>query len=282
MLAISSLALTATAATAAYDELRPGAETPVQEAGQTAWRPSDEFTQIAQPFIQPETGSLSSVTLQVWDVPSGYEIASAAIHEFSPSTGPSSLPIDGGTGGAISYEALPAVALGTPIAATIAFPDRPVLTAGTHYAIVVEPLTPSGENATFVTYVHYQGDVFAEFNPWQFRSGVDAWEGYSNGLYVLFNTDLVTSFGEPTAPTRVPAATCGVDATVSIPQSEGVVYDASRTGDVIVVTASAAAGYELPSDAVTEWQFDVSAVECSGGETPSKPTPPKQVQTAAE
>ncbi|MBX3196294.1 MAG: hypothetical protein KF727_14500 [Microbacteriaceae bacterium] len=65
----------------------------------------------------------------------------------------------------------------------------------------------------------------------------------------------------PLAPGLDPAAGCGVEPEVVVPSVEGVVYSQTRSGEVVSVTAAAAAGYVLP-DGEWEWEFTVTADPC--------------------
>lgn len=55
----------------------------------------------------------------------------------------------------------------------------------------------------------------------------------------------------PLAPTVVPAETCGVEGTVSIPVVEGVLYSQTQVGTLVTVTATAKAGYVITPGATT-------------------------------
>lgn len=134
----------ASAASAADEELRPGASSTVTTAN-TALRPAPPATRVAQQFVQPETGNLATVSVAVFDINDGYEVSSVAIHEFDEATGPSAAPIPGGTGVLAGYEADDSIFPGNPgLWANVDFPDRPELQAGVRYAIVVDPVNADG------------------------------------------------------------------------------------------------------------------------------------------
>lgn len=87
----------------------------------------------------------------------------------------------------------------------------------------------------------------------------------------------------PNAPVLVPAAKCGVEATVKIPDTEGVEYiskqDTTVKDKVIVtITAKAKEGYTIATGATSSWTFDLTATPCGEGPeenilvTPKAPT----------
>lgn len=51
---------------------------------------------------------------------------------------------------------------------------------------------------------------------------------------------------------------CGVEPTVSIPETEGVQYTQVRDGNTLTVTASTTPGYVFAAGAATSWTFDMS------------------------
>lgn len=69
---------------------------------------------------------------------------------------------------------------------------------------------------------------------------------------------------KPEAPTVKAADKCGVDGTVVIPTVEGIEYSQIKDGTKVTVTASAADGYVLADDAVTEWMLDIKGEACPG------------------
>ena len=86
---------------------------------------------------------------------------------------------------------------------------------------------------------------------------------------VVFGPDLVT----PAEPELTPAELCGEEASVNIPDTEGVVYEQSREGDVVTVTATPEEGYAFPDGAQTEWRLTIPEVEeCVTPEPTPEPT----------
>ncbi|KIA73413.1 hypothetical protein ANMWB30_23400 [Arthrobacter sp. MWB30] len=76
----------------------------------------------------------------------------------------------------------------------------------------------------------------------------------------------------PVAPELIPAAVCGIEATVSTPEVEGVVYRQTRTGSTITVTATATKGFVLADGATSSWEFTLSeVVPCVDTVTPATP-----------
>lgn len=261
-LVVAAVALSAAPAAAAYDEFRPGAASPIMTSN-GAWKPSNPTTRMAQPFIQSEDGRLASFSFEVNDIPTGHEIVSAAIHGFVVGVGPSAAPIAGGTGGTVSY----AAGTGTKIWATIEFPSRPLLAEGAHYAVVIDPFADPDHSASFSIPLAF-GATDPNYRPWAENNGV--WSGYGNAHHLIFTSELVSSFGETDTPTRVAAEECDVEATVLLPESEGVVYESSQQGSTVTVTATAAEGYELAPDQTTSWTFDVAAVACEDESSPAE------------
>lgn len=257
VLTIGALALGATAATAAYEESRPGAESPSFSAS-SSWKPSNPATRIAQSFVQPEDGRLASFSVMVYDIDSGSNLASFAIHQFDEN-GPSAEPIEGGIG-QVTGTSAGEEGVDNSLWANVEFLDRPVLEAGVTYAFVANPFgNEDPEEAVSF------GSVFAfpqpaGIVPWIEEEG--EWFGYANSIYIAFKSELVTLFGETEEPTLVVSDVCDVEATVTLPESEGIVYTQEREGDVVTVTAVAADGYELAPDAVTSWEFNVAAEPC--------------------
>lgn len=98
---------------------------------------------------------------------------------------------------------------------------------------------------------------------WQFDVSTDA---CSPGIGKPSPGTVVT----PEAPTLVAAPVCGVESTVSLPTTTGVIYTESRTGDTITVTATAADGYQLEIGAPTEWILPLTSNACitDDGSTP--------------
>lgn len=77
----------------------------------------------------------------------------------------------------------------------------------------------------------------------------------------------------PAAPTFVPAESCGVEGTVTIPDTEGVSYETRRDGRWITVIATADNGFVLAEGARDQWQFEIPAiVPCPTGVAPAAPT----------
>lgn len=65
------------------------------------------------------------------------------------------------------------------------------------------------------------------------------------------------------APFAVSAEGCGTEATVELPLTQGVTYTPVRTGNTVVVTATANEGYEIDPSSTTAWTFTIPAiVEC--------------------
>ncbi|MDY5584880.1 MAG: hypothetical protein SPG61_03715 [Arcanobacterium sp.] len=86
----------------------------------------------------------------------------------------------------------------------------------------------------------------------------------------------------PLAPTLVPAEKCGVAATVSIPELEGVIYEQETVDGVTKVTARPDEGVVFAADAVVEWKFDVAAKECPKDPAPlPEPPAPKLAVTGS-
>ncbi|HLS01674.1 MAG TPA: hypothetical protein VK054_06790, partial [Beutenbergiaceae bacterium] len=84
----------------------------------------------------------------------------------------------------------------------------------------------------------------------------------------------------PETPTLTPADACGVEATVTLPDQEGVDYTQTRDGDVVTVTAEAEEGFEIDPSATTEWTLTIPAVEeCI---TPVTPVQPEITQAVCE
>lgn len=264
--------LSATAASAAYEELRPGAESP-ESSGNSAWRPSTPDNRIAQPFIQHEDGVLATARLKVaCTVPTSPENLTVAVHSFSGDEGPAPAPVVDGLAAVATVETRDD---GTCWLAA-EFPDRPTLTAGEHYSIIVDlAALQNDERPSFDYYFSWSpGPIPVEFRPWVFSGSTEAWSGYGNAHYVVFATELATLFGEPEVPVLVPAEQCGIEATVAVPEAEGVLYEQTREENSVTVTAAALEGYVLPDEAVTEWTFDVAAVPCPVDEEETEePTP---------
>ena len=79
---------------------------------------------------------------------------------------------------------------------------------------------------------------------------------------------------EPVAPTLDLSQLCGEEATIVIPEVEGVVYEQSRDGASVTVTASVEDGYVFAEGAVTEWVLTIPKVEpCPPTEPTPTPTP---------
>ncbi|MDA3146459.1 hypothetical protein JSO19_03595 [Leucobacter sp. UCMA 4100] len=260
-----SLSMVAPAA-AVTEEFRPGAESPTGGFA-SAWKVSSPSDHMAQPFTQTETGNLATVRIKLNNIETGADFTSMNIHEFDDATGPAAEPLAGGSSSAITLEEPDGSG---QLWAKVSFADRPLLTKGSRYALVIDPVTKSGENASFVMNIDWENSDH-DFKPWV-RNGADGWQGYSTG-YLVFTSQLVTRFVAPTEPALKRASACGVEARVSLPNDEGVIYSETRDGDVITVTAAAAEGYFLEAGATTEWQFTVTAETCPEPKDPSVTTP---------
>lgn len=183
----------ASPATAADEVLRPGAQSATLVAN-TAWQPSNPVTRIAQQFVQPEDGNLANMSIAVFDIPTGHEFSSAAIHTFDPLSGPSAEPIAGGQGGPVTYAPDETIYPGFQGGwATIDFPDRPVLEEGVRYVLVIDPFTSGG------AYVSFGASLFpsSEHAPWVETDA--GWAGYATAT-VLFSSQLTTVIDVPDEP----------------------------------------------------------------------------------
>lgn len=73
----------------------------------------------------------------------------------------------------------------------------------------------------------------------------------------------------PVAPSSDTDVECGVEASIVLPEQEGVDYEQTREGDVVTVVATAEDGYVLDEGAQAEWRFTIpAAVDCAVGEIP--------------
>lgn len=264
-LAFGALVLGSTTASAAYEESRPGVQSPSLDwslSTGTSWRPGDAGSLIAQPFIQTENGVLAGFNILVADIPMGHNFASVAIHTFEVGVGPSSEPIAGGVGqmvGSVTKDE-------DSLWAEIQFPDRPSLEAETHYALVIDPFGNEDPEESTSLLMALLFPMPAETNPYLFDDG--QWYGQTNASHLIFTSTLVTLFAETAEPTLVASEVCDVEATITIPESEGIVYTEDREGDVVTVTAAPADGYELAPDQVISWEFSLAAEPCPTEEVP--------------
>ena len=81
----------------------------------------------------------------------------------------------------------------------------------------------------------------------------------------------------PVAPELVPSEDCDTEATVTIPDTEGITYNQTREGNTITVTATANDGYTLTEGATTTWTFDVTGKTCPVPNTDVTPVAPELV-----
>lgn len=75
------------------------------------------------------------------------------------------------------------------------------------------------------------------------------------------------------APTLTPASDCDIEPVVNIPTAEGVVYEQTRTGNTVTVTAAPVPGHIFDPAAETQWSFDVTPEACPAPTPSPKPTP---------
>lgn len=114
--------------------------------------------------------------------------------------------------------------------------------------------------------------------------GLDAWNTVSAGGRVEGQSDNMLSTEAPSvgftsaatvtpvAPVFNAAETCGVQGTVTIAETEGVVYTETREGDIVTVTASAVDGFALMPGAESSWEITIPAAEpCDVEVTPVAP-----------
>lgn len=81
----------------------------------------------------------------------------------------------------------------------------------------------------------------------------------------------------PDAPTLVPAAECGVEATINTPETTGVSYSQQRDGNTITITATPLDGYAFDPGTQTEWIIELPEIEvCDPPVTPEQPTSPEK------
>ncbi|QIK63763.1 hypothetical protein G7068_11630 [Leucobacter viscericola] len=76
----------------------------------------------------------------------------------------------------------------------------------------------------------------------------------------------------PATPTLKPANACGVEPTVTVPETDGVEYAQQRSSNTITITAQAAEDHVIAQGSETEWSFDVTAEACEEETAPPGPT----------
>lgn len=278
LLALSGAFVAASPAVAAYEELRPGAESPTQVAN-GSWKPGPPDTRIAQQFLQPETGHLATMSIGVYELSDGHQFTSASIHAFEPGVGPSPDPIPGGEGGTVTYTADPSIDpnSSTSMWATVDFPNRPLLEEGERYALVINPLV-QGESSTYVSFALrlFSGSAHA---PWVEREG--SWSAYATGN-TIFSSELADAFAETAAP-KLADAVCDAVPEVIAPVSEGVEYTIEQGESEWNVSASAIDGYEMAPESEVAWTlpYEVEPCDEAADAAPTAPTVPKRVETAS-
>ncbi|MFC4224510.1 hypothetical protein [Lysinibacter cavernae] len=246
----------------------------VDESLAVVWEPSADY-QIGQPFIPESTGAVVDLTVWLSNV-EPHSFAGGAIYAFPIGGDVANEPIPGGVAQlSISDTPDPSVA-GDRLAATLSFPDRPVVTEGERYLLMLQPELIDGKTASFTMSLVFSG--VGNLGTMTKESGV--WAGYATSrlwLQLRMAEPVVNVVVTPPAPVFVPSTACGIPATVALPSAEGATYTQSEDGTAVTVTAVPADGYEFPADAVTSWAYDVAPDPCptpsptlSGGAT----TPP--------
>lgn len=208
----------------------------------------------------------------VWaDTP--HEFAAVSIHEVSEDDMVVDAPIAGGTG-SVSFAAH---AGGSEVVtATAAFGDRPPLTAGKRYAIVVDPTVTS---ETPPVGASFPMTFSSDFDYFISTQGAGGWDGSGVTGQLFFSVTLAMPAPAveilPLAPTLNPSTQCAVPGTVDLPEQDGVSYSVSTVGEDATVTASPLDGFAFPAEAVASWVFSVAAEPCAVEPTlvtPQEPT----------
>ncbi|MFK3672236.1 hypothetical protein ACI2IX_18885 [Leifsonia aquatica] len=78
----------------------------------------------------------------------------------------------------------------------------------------------------------------------------------------FFGVDVPALPITPPIPTLQAPAECGVEPSVLLPSLAGVLYQQTRTGSTVHVTATVADGYLFAGGATTDWTFDVAPSPC--------------------
>ncbi|MBC9954960.1 hypothetical protein ICM05_09950 [Leucobacter sp. cx-42] len=216
-------------------------------------------SKFAQPFIPSSSGTLDSITLDVWTI-GEYEFGEVNIHTISADNVISEDPIPGGNGvtSFATWPNDPDVAT-----ATATFSMRPELSTGQRYVIIVDPRptqNPSAYGASFPM-------VFSGNTDYALRvqSG-DTWGPFWITGHIYFSIRFAVPIPDseviPEAPTVTPASDCGVRGSVNLPTQDGVKFVQVGDGDEVTVTATPEDGYMFPRDALATWTLDVRPTVC--------------------
>lgn len=227
------------------------------------WKPATSSL-IAQPFAPNSTGAAANISVTMSETDEN-TVTSAALHAFPFDGEIDDAPLTGGTA-VLSYsEPDPSGQL----TLTATFPERPVLTAGVRYALVIDPYAPGEDAATFPHSLENAGGPTAPFFAWE--KDYDIWKGHATGrlFFTLRMVEAPPAPQEvtPTEPSFVPGE-CGEPGRVSLPQQDGVLFTTQvNDAQVMTVTAAPAEGFVFPAGVVATWEYDLAPTSCTGSES---------------